>query len=387
MAGNGRTDWFRQVYFFYTQLSAGSLLVLPSIMLPIYFKITAYLEGYIFFFEFLGMLIGSLLLSGASDKIGRRPTLAIAITLYSVGSFLPSLNHSLYYLILSMVIMGTGLGANVPIVNALMNEFSDPTKRGSIMSIGNAIFNLGFIIIPLFLLFGLAKFVFAYGLMQLISILPIMRIPETTKLNSKSGFRQLYRDNYLKRTLLVSFATFFVFFSVYGIIDWFPTLIYKGIIEVPAIFQKDYIIIANLGAFSGAALMAPFIEKLGRKLLGVLVNLIAGIAEIIVGLISGNAIFLIATLVFSSVLFMEGALAIVTVISSELYEPEMRGKGLGNSLAWGRIAGMISPLVLGSMLEELKSPALPFLIISISSLGAMGCFLMLPETRYITTHK
>lgn len=387
MAGNGRTDWFRQAYFFYTQLSAGSLLVLPSIMLPIYFKTTAYLEGYLFFFEFFGMLIGSLLLSGASDKIGRRPTLAIAIMLYSAGSFLPSLNHSLYSLILSMLIMGTGIGANVPIVNALMNEFSNPSKRGSIMSIGNAIFNLGFIIIPIFFLFGVARFVFAYGLIQLISILPIIWIPETTKLNSKSGFKQLYSNNYLRRTLLVSFATFFVFFSVYGIIDWFPTLIYRGIIEVPALFQKDYIIIVNLGAFSGAALMAPFIEKLGRKLLGVLVNFIAGVAEILIGLISGNAILLIATLIFSSVFFMEGALAIVTVISSELYDSEMRGKGLGNSLAWGRIAGMISPLVLGSMLEELKSPTLPFLVISISSLGAMSCFLMLPETRYIMARK
>ncbi|MDG6928345.1 MAG: hypothetical protein JRN01_07785, partial [Nitrososphaerota archaeon] len=92
MAGNGRTDWLRQSYLFYTQLSAGSLLVLPSIMLPIYFKIAAYLEGYLFFFEFFGMLIGSLLLPGVSDKIGRRPALAVAIMLYSVGSFLPYLN-------------------------------------------------------------------------------------------------------------------------------------------------------------------------------------------------------------------------------------------------------------------------------------------------------
>ncbi|MDG6932579.1 MAG: MFS transporter [Nitrososphaerota archaeon] len=387
MAGNGRTDWLRQSYLFYTQLSAGSLLVLPSIMLPIYFKIAAYLEGYLFFFEFFGMLIGSLLLPGASDKIGRRPALAVAIMLYSVGSFLPYLNHSFYPLIASMIIMGTGIGANVPIVNAMMNEFSDQKERGTIMSIGNAIFNLGFIIIPLFLLFGAARFIFAYGLIQLISIIPLISVPEITKLNGGGGFNQLYKSSYLKRTLLVSFATFFVFFSVYGIIDWFPTLIYNGIIEVPAFFQKDYIIIANLGAFSGAALMAPFIEKLGRKLLGVLVDLIAGITEMLVGLISGNAILLIAALIFASLLFMEGALAIVTIVSSELYGSEMRGRGLGNSLAWGRIAGMISPLVLGSILEDLKSPALPFLVISISSLAAMSCFLMLPETRYITSHR
>ncbi|MEM3197234.1 MAG: MFS transporter [Conexivisphaerales archaeon] len=383
MAMNERTYWFRQAYFFYTQLAAGSLLVLPSIMLPIYFKITTSLEGYLFFFEFFGMLIGSLLLPGTSDKIGRRPTLATAIMLYSVGSFFPYFNHSFYFLIISMIIMGAGIGANVPIVNAMMNEFSDPTARGTIMSIGNAIFNLGFVIIPLFLLFGIAKFVFAYGLVQLISILPIAWIPETTKLNSKGGFKALYKSNYIKRTLLVSFATFFVFFSAYGIIDWFPTLIYKGIIATPALFQKDYIIIANLGAFSGAALMAPFIDKLGRKRLGVLVNLVACIAEMFVGLISGNSILLIAALIFSSLLFMEGALAIVTIISSELYGSEMRGRGLGNSLAWGRIAGMISPLVLGSILEELKSPAAPFFVISISSLAAMSCFLMLPETALL----
>ena len=187
-------------------------------------------------------------------------------------------------------------------------------------------------------------------------------------MNSGGGFKKLYMGNYLKRTLTISFATFFVFFSVYGIIDWVPTLIYKGVVEAPAFFQNGYIIIANLGAFAGAALMAPFIERLGRKTLGILVNLLAGVAEIILGFISGNAFLLVAALIFSSVLFMEGGLAIVTIVSSELYDPEMRGRGLGNSLAWGRIGGMISPLVLGSMFEELKSPSLPFLVISISSL-------------------
>ncbi len=380
-----KTDWPKQVYFFYTQLSAGSLLVLPSIMLPIYFHQTNIyaVEGYLFFIEFFGMLIGSLLLAGASDRIGRRPTLAISIILYSTGSFLPSLNGSLYSLSVSMLIMGTGIGANVPIVNALMNEHSAPSIRGIVMSLGNAIFNLGFIIIPIFLLIGAGKYVFSYGLIQLILLLPILRIPETTKMNSGGGFKKLYMGNYLKRTLTISFATFFVFFSVYGIIDWVPTLIYKGVVEAPAFFQNGYIIIANLGAFAGAALMAPFIERLGRKTLGILVNLLAGVAEIILGFISGNAFLLVAALIFSSVLFMEGGLAIVTIVSSELYDPEMRGRGLGNSLAWGRIGGMISPLVLGSMFEELKSPSLPFLVISISSLFAMICFFILPETRHV----
>ncbi len=386
--GREKTDWLRQAYLFYTQLSAGSLLVLPSIMLPIYFKTTAYvLESYLFFLEFFGMLIGSLLLSGASDKMGRRPSLVISIILYSIGSFMPELNHSIYFLITSMVIMGIGIGANVPIVNAMMNELAGTSVRGIVMSIGNAIFNLGFIIIPIFLILGAARFVFLYGLIQLISILPIIWIPETSELKKEEGgFKKLYSGNYLKKTIIVSLATFFVFFSVYGIIDWFPTLLNRGLIEVPAIFQKDYILIANFGAFAGAALMAPFIERLGRRLLGVLTDLAGGFVEVLVGLISGKEILLIAALIFSSILFMEGALAIVTIISSELYDLKMRGKGLGNSLAWGRIGGMISPLLLGIMLEGLKSPTLPFLAISISSLGAMVCFLMLPETRIKTKY-
>jgi len=358
---------------------------LPSIMLPIYFKTSTYvLESYLFFLEFFGMLIGSLFLSAASDKVGRRPALAISIILYSVGSFMPEINHSVYYLIASMIVMGMGIGANVPIANAMMNELADESARGIAMSIGNSLFNLGFIIIPIFLIFEAARFVYLYGLLQIILILPIIWIPETSKPKNENagfGFRELYGGKYLKRTILVSLATFFVFFSVYGMIVWFPTLLSKGLIEVPAFFQKDFILIANFGAFAGAALMAPLIDRLGRRLLGALTNFSGGLVEALVGLISGRGFLLIAALIFSSILFMEGALVVVTIISSELYDLQMRGKGLGNSLAWGRIGGMVSPLILGMLLERLESPTLPFLVISMSSLGAMVCFLLLPETR------
>jgi len=268
LAKRSKTDWLKEIYLFYTQLAAGSLLIIPAIVLPLYYNSSVSTEEYMFFLEFLGMLAGSVWISGASDRVGRKPALAISIALYSIGSFIPFIDRSFYALILSMLIMGSGIGANVPVANAIMNEFSEPSVRGTVMSIGNAIFNLGFVLAPLFIFFFGVKFIFIFGIVQLITLAPILRIPETKKPSQNSGFKDLYRGERLKKTLAISLATFFVFFVVYGIVDWLPTLLSRGLVKVPYILQKDYILITNLGAFLGALFMAPLVDRTGRRILG-----------------------------------------------------------------------------------------------------------------------
>ncbi len=377
-----RTDWFKEFYLFYTQLVAGSLLIIPAILLPLYYKSGVASEEYMFFLEFLGMLLGSLFISGASDRIGRRPALALSLILYSCGSFIPYVNSSFYALIISMLIMGSGIGANVPVANAMMNEFSEPSVRGSVMSIGNAIFNLGFVVAPLFIFFFGIRFIFVFGIAQLITLIPILKISETKEPAHSLGFSELYKGKYLKDTLLISFATFLVFFVVYGIVDWFPTLLSKGLVKVPSLIQKDYILITNMGAFLGAIFIAPIIDRIGRRILGIFLSLIAGIAELLTLLFSGFASVIAVAFTFISLFLMEGSLAIVTIVASEIYDNGIRGRGLGNSLAWGRIGGMISPIVLGTVLDIFKKPSLPFLFIGACSLGAATFFYYLPETMH-----
>jgi len=383
LAKRSKTDWLKEIYLFYTQLAAGSLLIIPAIVLPLYYNSSVSTEEYMFFLEFLGMLAGSVWISGASDRVGRKPALAISIALYSVGSFIPFIDRSFYALILSMLIMGSGIGANVPVANAIMNEFSEPSVRGTVMSIGNAIFNLGFVLAPLFIFFFGVKFIFIFGIVQLITLAPILRIPETKKPSQNSGFRDLYRGERLKKTLAISLATFFVFFVVYGIVDWLPTLLSRGLVKVPYILQKDYILITNLGAFLGALFMAPLVDRTGRRILGVAVSSVAGVAEFLTLLFSRIMPALAVAFTFVSLFFMEGALAIVTIMASELYDHDMRGRGLGNSLAWGRIGGMTSPLVLGSVLEIFRNPGLPFIVLGMSSVCAAVLLHNLPETMQI----
>ncbi|MFP3224902.1 MAG: MFS transporter [Nitrososphaeria archaeon] len=383
LAKPSKTDWFKEIYLFYTQLAAGSLLIIPAIVLPLYYKSNILTEEYMFFLEFLGMLAGSLWISGASDRIGRKPALALSIALYSAGSFIPFIDRSFYALILSMLIMGSGIGANVPVANAMMNEFSEPSVRGTVMSIGNAIFNFGFVVAPILIFFFGVKFIFIFGILQLITLAPILRIPETKKPSHSSGFRDLYRGEHLKKTLVISFATFFVFFVVYGIVDWFPTLLSRGLVKVPAILQKDYILITNFGAFLGALFIAPLVDRTGRRTLGIAVSSVAGITEVLTLLFSRIIPALAVALTFVSLFFMEGSLAIVTIMASELYDNDMRGRGLGNSLAWGRIGGMTSPLVLGSVLEIFQNPSLPFIVLGLSSVCAAALLHNLPETMQI----
>ncbi len=366
-------------YLFLTQLSAGTVLIMPSVVSPFYFAKNLYtLEGYLFSFEFLGMLFGSLASGRIADSIGRRQALAMSIGLYSVGSFIPAIGGINAFFV-GFFIAGLGIGANVPVANAMMNELSDPGRRGLIMAIGNAMFNLGFVVAPVFIIFRAINYIFYFGLAQLVLLVPILWVPETLKTSYAPHNGSIFSKDLRVKTMLASATTFFVFFSTYGLVVWFPSLIYRGYFKMPEAIRGVALLVANIGAFSGALAVAPIVDRLGRRILGMINAAVAAASELLIPLILSSSGLLAA--MFLSTFGMEACLGLITIIASEIYPKELRGTGLGNALAWGRIGGIVSPLVLALAFSSGLSAVVPFLIISAVSIGALAGFYVLPETR------
>ena len=90
--------------------------------------------------ELIGMAIGSILLGGVADRIGRRPTILGCLVVMAVGMFMATtVDQRSSTLSIWRVVTGLGIGGMLAAINAVAAEFSNDRRRHlsvSLMSIG-----------------------------------------------------------------------------------------------------------------------------------------------------------------------------------------------------------------------------------------------------------
>src|SRR6187455_1627224 len=102
-------------------------------------KVTTQALGIVLSMELIGMAVGSLLLGGVADRIGRRPTLLGCLITMAFGMFMATTAGSPVQLSIWRVITGLGIGGMLSCTNAVVAEFSNLKWRKlciSIMVIG-----------------------------------------------------------------------------------------------------------------------------------------------------------------------------------------------------------------------------------------------------------
>src|SRR5450631_2229026 len=95
--------------------------------------------GVILPMELIGMGLGSILLGGVADKIGRRRTVLGCLVVMTLGMFMAARAKGVYDLSIWRVFTGLGIGGMLAAINAVAAEFSNARRRSlnvSLMAIG-----------------------------------------------------------------------------------------------------------------------------------------------------------------------------------------------------------------------------------------------------------
>ena len=95
--------------------------------------------GVVLSMELLGMGIGSILLGGIADRVGRRRTVLGCLLVMTLGMTLATTAHSILALSVWRVITGLGIGGMLASLNAIASEFANARRRDlcvSLMAIG-----------------------------------------------------------------------------------------------------------------------------------------------------------------------------------------------------------------------------------------------------------
>lgn len=318
----------------------------------------------------LAQFIGSPILGGLSDRIGRRPVLLATITINAASFVLFALTQSLILLFAARLVSGFAAG-NLAVAQAYLSDVTPPERRAKAFGMIGAATGLGFVFGP-----PIGGFItqhygvsavgwFVAGLCLLNLALAAARLPETRVPGGSRGpnpfspeaMRRITRSPVLSRMFLtyVLFISGFAVLTVVGALLWIDRFALTEA-QVGYTFGIVGIVMALTQVVVG-----PLVARTGEKrllLTGLLLMAIALAAMPVVP----PALF-IPLQVMAIAAFAVGyafAQPTGTAIVAGGVEASDQGQVLGQYQAVAALGRIVGPL-LGGVAYQI-TPALPFFI-------------------------
>jgi MFS family permease len=277
--------------------------------------------GIVLSMELIGMAIGSIVLGGVADKIGRRPTILGCLTVMALGMLMATTVTGLVDLSIWRIITGLGIGGMLAAINAVAAEFSSTQRRHlsvSLMSIGYPVGAvLGGIVAARLLQGNDWRSVFYFGAAVTATLIPItyFLMPESVhwlarkqptgaleKINRamarmghpavsalpvisadvrKRSVTDLFGPGLLAITVLSATAYFFHITTFYFILKWVPKIVAD--FGFAASSAAGVLVWTNVGGALGGATLGFLTLRFGVKGLTIAVMLLSTVMVALFG--------------------------------------------------------------------------------------------------------
>ncbi len=367
---------------------------LISFVLPILAKewgLSPEQVGWIGSVGLIGMALGAVLAGTIADKFGRKNVFAATVILYSVATGLCAVAWSYESLLTFRFLVGFGLGGELPVAATLMSEYAPTALRGRFIVLLESFWGLGWLVAALISYLLIPTFgwhiAFIIGALPALYVFLIrLHMPESIRyllskgkieearqiiltLEKKLGvvskpfqkdFVQeatpifklnvftLWKKSFRVRTLMLWLTWFGIVFSYYGIFMWLPSIVFTQGFEVVKTFE--YVLIMTLAQLPGYFAAAWLVDVIGRRYTLSSFLLMSGICAYFFG----NAATATELLMWGAAMsfFNLGAWGVIYTYTPELYPTAIRALGSGWAAGFGRIGGMIAPMLVGILLAH-----------------------------------
>ncbi|KGK91855.1 major facilitator transporter [Desulfosporosinus sp. HMP52] len=342
----------------------------------------------------VGMAIGAILSGTIADVIGRKKVFASTLIIYSLATGLCGLSWNYESLLFFRFLVGFGLGGQLPVAVTLVSEFSPAKHRGKFLVLLESFWAIGwllaalvsYVIIPWLgwqsaFYIGALPALYVFYLWKSIPESPrylaskgrfseaeeIVKDIETQagvqRSNTKQHLQQktlprmavteLFSAKFLKRTVFLWLLWFGIVFAYYGIFTWLPSILALKGFALTKSFQ--YVMTMTLAQIPGYFSAAYLVDKIGRKPTLAIYLIGTAISAYFFGLSTDVQTILIMGSLMS--FFNLGAWGIVYTYTPELYPTHARATGSGWAAGFGRIGGILAPIVVGLMIGTYKLPS------------------------------
>lgn len=340
----------------------------------------------------IGMAVGALIFGMLADKIGRKNVFVLTLLLFSVGSGLTALSNSLGIFMVLRFIIGMGLGGELPVASTMVSEVAPVEQRGRIVVLLESFWAIGWILSAIIAFFVIPDY--GWRTAMFISALPAfyalylrINLPDSPATLAKKNnqpflynIQTVWSKQYARRTVMLWILWFSVVFSYYGMFLWLPTVMKEHGFSMINSFK--YVLIMSLAQLPGYFTAAWLIERIGRKF--VLISFLFGTA--ISAYVFGGAENLTILLISGALLsfFNLGAWGGLYAYTPEQYPANVRGTGVGMAAAFGRIGGIIGPLLIPILVSRNFTFQHIFLVFCIAIfIGALAVLFLGKETKEV----
>jgi putative MFS transporter len=373
---------------------------------------------------FLGQLVGAIAFGWIAERWGRRSSMLATLLIFSLGALACAAATSYAMLFWLRFVQGIGLGGEIPLMAAYVNEFARAKGRGRFSISIQVLFSVGLLAVALVGVYVVPhwgwQWMFIIGAVPALIAIPMRAIlPESPRWLASQGrydeadralshieaiatregltvpalptdlppvvearprVGDLFKGLYLRRTISVWLLWIGAYFVSYGITAWMPSL-FRTVYHLDVQQSLYYSLINNVFGLCGALLAVYLIEAIGRR------------AMFIVSL-SGCALFLLS-FAFLPQMSAAGTLAVTTwaffflsstllslaTYTAEIYPTHLRALGGGVASAWQRGASVVGTTVVGWVLPYYGINAVFVMFGLFALMGAIVAIFFAIETR------
>jgi MFS transporter, AAHS family, vanillate permease len=387
-------------------------------------QVTTQALGFVLSMELVGMAVGSVLLGGVADRIGRRPTLLGCLLTMAFGMFMATTSGSPFQLSIWRVITGLGIGGMLSCTNAVVAEFSNKKWRRlciSIMVIGyplgggfgglwasglinaygwRAVFYLGaaltVVLLPVsyFLVpasvHWIARKQPADALRRLNASLTklghaaVNALPQLHTEDRRKSLGDIFSPALISITLIVTAAYFLHIVSFYFLAKWTPRIVGAMFPALPPGTGPRVLALTNFGGAAGGTLFGLLAGRVGLKPLTIVIMALNAVTIILFGR-TPDDLTTLTWLAIAVGFFGNAAISGMYSIVAYAFPTHVRATGTGFVIGVGRGGAVLSPWIAGFLfdpsgqLTALPVDKLPWvaIIMAMGSLLAAGVLIFL----------
>jgi MFS transporter, AAHS family, vanillate permease len=358
--------------------------------------------GIILAAELIGMALGSAVIGGVADNIGRRPTILGCLVLMTAGMILASTATSMTPLLAYRFGTGLGIGGMLASINAMTAEYSNAKRRNLAVTIMAAGYPMGVIIGGSIASMLLASYdwpaVFVLGAFLTVIFIPLVwyfmpesieflqhkrppgalerinrtlkrmghttvdALPDEPDEKLKQNVMQLFRPGLARTTVLLTLAYFAHIMTFYFIIKWIPKLVVDMGFAPSA--AGGVLVWTNVGGVSGAILLGLLTQKYGIRGLVMITMVLATVLVAVFGRTEADLTRL-SIVAAAAGFFTNAAIVGLYAMFAQSFPTELRASGTGFVIGVGRGGAALAPIVAGFLF--VAGATLPVVAL------AMGC--------------
>jgi putative MFS transporter len=324
-----------------------------------------------------GTVIGSLLFGHLADRVGRYPTIQIAVLMFIATSICGAMPSFTFNLVMCFL-MGVSAGGMLPIVFALISEIA-PTRRRTLLTVGVgalggiggyvAASNAAALIVPhygwrfLWLIgfpTGLILLLFAraipesprYLLQQgradeakaTLARFGVTDIVEGAGAPPQGGVRDVFSGELARRTLALSAYSALWGFTTFGLIIWLPTELRQAHVASADGILAQAALLAIPGALACVFLYNAWSTKGSIVFFGALTAVALG-GFALWAAVGGRGSWWLSGLTLLLILSTTAINAGLMPYAAEVYPTRVRSTAVGVIAGAGKLGGVAGPIV------------------------------------------